>query len=426
MGTSELSRRVLTGPALRLQPDRRLVTLARQGFEPATEEIVRRYRPALVRYAGSIVSPGRAEDIVQDSLVRALPGIEAGNAELHLRPWLYTIVRNAALNDLRDASPPHKQLDESYDGVEQPPQALARRERVRSLIVALQGLPAPQREALLKREMEGRSHAEIGAQMGVSAGAARQLIFRARQALRDGIGSLVPMPLLRQLVEGEGGGAATAAAAGGGTIAVKAAVAVLVTGAAVTAGLAVRASTHHVAAAGAIAAQPLSGPGQANGKAGGGSDGAAEAGHGHGGENPGSQGNEPGGIGPLHAGSGRATGSPEGALHTNGGHSDGSSGTSPESSGGDGHPAGAGGGSGNDGTGLSDGSGSGDGLPDSTAGSSQGSGETSGQPSSADGESSITSSDGGSDDVSGSNSGSSGAGGTSDPTISSPTTLSSD
>jgi RNA polymerase sigma factor (sigma-70 family) len=244
MAAAKLSDRILAGPVLRMQPDRRLVTLAREGSVPATEEIVRRYRPALVRYAASIVPAHRADDVVQDSLARALPAVASGEDDLHLRAWLYRIVRNAALNDLRDAGPPHEQLDESYDGVEQPPQALERRERVRSLVAGLQGLPAPQREALLKREMEGRSHTEIGAQMGVSAGAARQLIFRARQALREGIGSLVPLPLLRQLVESEAGGAA--AAAGGGAIAVKTAVAVLATGAAVTVGVAIhRAGERH-------------------------------------------------------------------------------------------------------------------------------------------------------------------------------------
>ena len=68
---------------------------------------------------------------------------------------------------------------------------------MRSLVGGLRGLPGPQREALVKREMEGRSHEEIGAELGVSTGAARQLIFRARDSLRVGFGSLLPMPLLR-------------------------------------------------------------------------------------------------------------------------------------------------------------------------------------------------------------------------------------
>ena len=227
---------------LRLQPDRRLVALTGEGSEAAMEEIVRRYRPALVRYARSIVGADRAEDVVQDSLAKAVPAIGAGVEELHLRPWLYTIVRNTGLNALRDAGPTHQQLDENRDGVEQPPQALERSEQMRSLVRELKGLPDAQRVALVKREMEGRSHDEIGAELGVSTGAARQLIFRARDALRAGLGSLVPMPLLRYLVEGggDGGAVAVTAATGGGALAAKAAVAIVATGAVVGGGLAVR------------------------------------------------------------------------------------------------------------------------------------------------------------------------------------------
>ncbi|HYC81066.1 MAG TPA: RNA polymerase sigma factor, partial [Solirubrobacterales bacterium] len=233
----------LLGPALRTQPDRRLVVLARDGSTPAQEEIVRRYRAALVRFAGSIVGPAAAEDVVQEALAKGLAALADAGAELQLRPWLYAIVRNTALNHLRDAGPATEQLDESYDGVEQPPQALERREVVRSLLGGLRRLPRQQREAIVKRELEGRSHEEIAAELGVSSGAARQLIFRAREALRVGFGSLLPMPLLRWLAEsGAGGGDAAvgvAAGAGGGALAAKAAVAVFAAGAAVTAGVAI-------------------------------------------------------------------------------------------------------------------------------------------------------------------------------------------
>ena len=131
----------LLGPALRTQPDRRLVALARDGSTRAQEEIVRRYRAALVRFAGSIVGPAAAEDVVQEALTKGLAALGDADQELRLRPWLYTIVRNTALNHLRDAGPATEQLDENYDGVEQPPQALERRERVRSLVGGLRGLP---------------------------------------------------------------------------------------------------------------------------------------------------------------------------------------------------------------------------------------------------------------------------------------------
>jgi RNA polymerase sigma factor (sigma-70 family) len=237
MAPVKLSERVLAGPLLRMQPDRRLAALAAGGSEAATEEIVRRYRPALVRYAATIVPPHRAEDVVQEAFARTLRRLASGGEELAIRPWLYTVVRNAALNDLRDAPPPQEPIDESYDGVEQPPQALERRERVRLLVARLGELPDAQREALVKREMEGRGHAEIAAQLGVSEGAARQLIFRARASVRDALGCLVPMPLLRYLFESGDGSAAAVGAAGSGALAAKAAIAILATGAVVGAGV---------------------------------------------------------------------------------------------------------------------------------------------------------------------------------------------
>jgi RNA polymerase sigma factor (sigma-70 family) len=241
----------LLGPALRTQPDRRLVALARDGSEPAQEEIVRRYRAALVRYAGSIVGAAAAEDVVQDALTKGVAALGRVNDpdDLRLRPWLYAIVRNTALNHRRDAGPATEQLDENYDGVEQPPQALERRESVRSLFGGLRELPPQQREALVKRELEGRSHDEVASALGVSSGAARQLIFRARESLRVGFGSLLPMPLLRWLGEGGGDGAVgVAAGAGGGALAAKAAVAVFAAGAAVSAGVAIDHEAHRPAA----------------------------------------------------------------------------------------------------------------------------------------------------------------------------------
>ena len=169
----------------------------------------------------------------------------ASEAEVKLKPWLYTIVRNRALNDLRD-EPAHEHLDESFDGVPQPPEVVARRERARGAgRGGSSGLPPAQRDALVQRELEGRSHREIGVALGVSPGAVRGLIFRARTALRDAAGMLIPVPVLRALLnagplEAEaagtaiGGAAAGLTAGGGGGVAAKAgatlAVAVLAVG----------------------------------------------------------------------------------------------------------------------------------------------------------------------------------------------------
>lgn len=212
-----LASRLFVGPALRTQPDRRLVTLVREGYEAAFEEIVRRYGRPLGRYAASIVG-GRSEDVLQDAFAKALPALQRDDAEIDLRPWLFRIVRNTALNDLRDSPPSPELLAEALAGGSDPAEELERRERLADLIRQLQALPEPQRAAIVMRELEGLGHDEIAAALGLSGGGARQAIYRARQALRDGAGLLLPLPLLRLLVD-HGAEAAGAGAAGGGVAA---------------------------------------------------------------------------------------------------------------------------------------------------------------------------------------------------------------
>jgi RNA polymerase sigma factor (sigma-70 family) len=198
--TEQYARGLLLGAALRAQPDRRLVRLVRAGYEVAFEEIVRRYRKPLNRFAAAIVGP-RSEDVTQDAFSKALLALRGSEQEIELRPWLYRIVRNTALNDLRDSPPAAEQLAESIQGGASAALEAERREELAELTRRLRALPEPQRAAIVMRELEGLSHEEIAAALGVSGGAARQAIYRARAALRDGLGLLVPLPLARLLLE---------------------------------------------------------------------------------------------------------------------------------------------------------------------------------------------------------------------------------
>lgn len=205
----------LAGALLRTQPDERLAELAGEGSERAFDELVRRHRSALVGFASSISSPGHADDVVQDSIVKAYMALGRGDRPDCPRAWMFRIVRNTALNDLRDWRP-HDQIDENYDGVEQPPAAAERRRELGALVVALRKLPEAQRQAIVQRELEGRGHEEIATDLSISPGAVRQLIFRARTTLRAGIGALVPMGILRAVaLSGAAEPAATGAAGTG-------------------------------------------------------------------------------------------------------------------------------------------------------------------------------------------------------------------
>jgi RNA polymerase sigma factor (sigma-70 family) len=217
----QFAARVFLGPTLRAQPDRRLVDLVRDGYDAAFEEIVRRYRRPLDRFAAAIVG-GRSEDVTQDAFSKALLALRGSENEIELRPWLYRIVRNTALNDLRDSPPSAEELGETIPGGLSAAAEAERREEMADLVERLRALPEPQRAAIVMRELEGLSHEEIAAALGVSGGAARQTIHRARTALRDGVGMLIPLPLLRALADHgaeAAGGAAVAglgAASGGG------------------------------------------------------------------------------------------------------------------------------------------------------------------------------------------------------------------
>jgi RNA polymerase sigma factor (sigma-70 family) len=208
--------RVFLGPALRAQPDRRLVKLVREGYESAFEEIVRRYRKPLDRFAAAIVG-GRSEDVTQDAFSKALLALRGTTTEIELKPWLYRIVRNTALNEIRDSPPPTEELGEAIAGGRSAAIEAERREEIGELMERLRALPEPQRAAIVMRELEGLSHEEIAAALGVSGGAARQAIYRARATLRDGFGLLIPLPLLRVLFDH--GTEAAGAAGGGGAVA---------------------------------------------------------------------------------------------------------------------------------------------------------------------------------------------------------------
>ena len=234
---------------LRSQSDERLVALSREGRDAAFEEIVRRYRPGLVAFAAAYAPPDRAEDVVQESFVSSWDALRRSTEEIRLKPWLYTIVRNRALNARRDARP-HVPLPEEIDGVREPPEIALTNEELERVVRVVGSLPQTQRQALVRSAIEGHTHEQIAASIGSSPGAVRQLIYRARLTVREGVGFLIPLPIVRMVVEaGPGetlaggavaGGAAIAGTAGGASALSKATVVAVVGTIAAASGVAIK------------------------------------------------------------------------------------------------------------------------------------------------------------------------------------------
>src|SRR4051794_7015804 len=196
---------------LRTQSDERLVVLARAGHERAFEAIVERYRGALARAARRYLPESRAEDALQQAFLAAWSALERGDEVRDLRAWLYRIVHNTALNQLRVSGYDYAELEESLHGSDAPQEEMERRAVVRQTLTGLAALPERQREALLRIAIEGRSQDEVARELGVSEGAVRQLVHRARLTLRAAATAVTPLPLATWAASAAGAGGAVSA-----------------------------------------------------------------------------------------------------------------------------------------------------------------------------------------------------------------------
>ncbi|MEA2232287.1 MAG: hypothetical protein QOD83_2103 [Solirubrobacteraceae bacterium] len=207
---------------LRTQSDERLVEFARAGSEPAFAAIVERYRRQILRATRRVLPEARAEDAAQQAFMSAWLALGRGDDVLNLRSWLLMIARNTALNALRVPGYDYAELRESLRANEAPQDELERRDVMRQTLTGLAALPDRQREALLRSAVEGSSHADIAREMGLTEGATRQLVLRARMTLRSAATALTPWPLVSWLASRGGGDGETvrrlveAAVVGGG------------------------------------------------------------------------------------------------------------------------------------------------------------------------------------------------------------------
>ncbi len=200
--------------------------------DQAFETLYRRYVKDVYRYALALLrNPADAEDVTQTTFLNAYRAYQQGIEIEKPQNWLIKIAHNVARTKYARASRRVKEVP-LEDHVEQLAVPEADRPDVTGVLRALGRLPFNQRAALVMRELEGRSYAEIADTIGVSVSAVETLIFRGRKAMRLKASSLrslaaVPLPTsLTRFFEGGGVVASGGAAAGTGLL-VKAAVAIV-------------------------------------------------------------------------------------------------------------------------------------------------------------------------------------------------------
>src|SRR5881227_2124775 len=172
--------------SLRLRSDEQLVGLFRQGNEDAFRVIHDRYRQRLYAYARQMLggSGPDAEDVMQDVFLRAYRALRVDERPVSLRAWLYRVAHNRCIDHVRRPTPAPADIFElSRQPVQDPLAEAERREDLRRLIADVRRLPEQQRSALLMREMEGLSYAELADAQDVSVPAVKSLLVRARLGL---------------------------------------------------------------------------------------------------------------------------------------------------------------------------------------------------------------------------------------------------
>ncbi len=243
---------ILSATLLRTQSDARLVALVRQGHERAFEAIVERYRKPLHRHVRRVLPESRAEDALQQTFLKAWSSLQEGAEVRDLRPWLYRIAQNTALDALKRAGYDYEELTESLRSPGGPEADLERRAVMRETLAGLAALPGNQREALLRTAVGGDSRAQVAHDLGLTDGAVRQLVHRARVTLRAAATAVTPAPVAIWAAGAVSAGQPTSAqiaelgAAGGAGLLLKGGAALVAAGVLVTGPVALKdLSTHH-------------------------------------------------------------------------------------------------------------------------------------------------------------------------------------
>ncbi len=183
------------------EEDRALIAQAQAGDTRAFRQLVERHqRRAFAVAFAQVRDENDAREIVQDAFLRAYRNLATFQGTSSFFTWLYRIVTNLCIDQLRKPGRRTSELDEGrlssednaeadfptlghYDGAD--PDEMVRRQEISArLHAALDALPSYHRAVIVLREVEGLSYEEMARAMGVSKGTIMSRLFHARQKLQ--------------------------------------------------------------------------------------------------------------------------------------------------------------------------------------------------------------------------------------------------
>ncbi len=168
-------------------PDQILAQAVMNGHEPAFRQLYRRHTPAVFRVVVRMLGNAGpdAEDVMQDSWVKAVRALPGFRWESSLRTWLSGIAINRTREHLRTVG---RRLDDQPLPLLGAPGRSEPTDARMDLEAALTTLPDGYRTVLLLHDWEGFTHPEIAAHLEIAVGTSRSQLFHARRALRIALG----------------------------------------------------------------------------------------------------------------------------------------------------------------------------------------------------------------------------------------------
>lgn len=178
--------------------DQILVERVQCGDREAFDLLVMKYQRRIFRLILRFVhEPALAEDVAQETFLRAYRAIGQFRGESQFYTWLYRIAVNTAKKAASDGAKDSSihdssifsedgetfSLDEQLSDMETPEALLAGRQIANTVNAAIDDLPEDLRTAIALREIEGMSYEDIALTMQCPVGTVRSRIFRAREAI---------------------------------------------------------------------------------------------------------------------------------------------------------------------------------------------------------------------------------------------------
>jgi RNA polymerase sigma-70 factor (ECF subfamily) len=179
-----------------------VIEACQRGDPEAFEELVRLSQRDVYSLALRLTgNPDDAADVAQETYIRLLRSIKSFRGEAKFSTWLYRVTSSVAITSLRKRARRRNEValeDEEWQDWHGPPSGdpgaeLDRRQLAERLDAALLELPPGYRAVVVLRDVYGFSLEEVGNQLGISEGAAKVRLHRARQKLKDMLYDVAPV-----------------------------------------------------------------------------------------------------------------------------------------------------------------------------------------------------------------------------------------